>query len=586
MLEISNRRRLAICQLVYCAFLGVVLLFVWPRGDRLNPAAMQQSGEAFLSWIVWVQVALLMLVAPSVVAASLTAEKEHRSLDLLLLSPLGKPSIVTTKCLAKLLTIGLILASGLPVLVMGMFLGGSSLAQVLWGLGLMAGTGLIAGCAGAASGALFRSFTMALIGAYLFLGVVLGLLPFALSLLWKPFWLVLNPLGMVDTVLETGPKLPVGRWVPALAVGSWVLTGAVLLRVAAWALRSTSASSLGGRAPRRPRNLGLGSPRLRISHGSLMVWRELRGKLPDCTLTPAFMALVLLATVAGLNAILWTQVQDSSTNLLASLGLCFAVVVFSLFVSTASMVNERKRGDLELLLLTDMPEAAIVEGKYRGLFLLVLPMLLLPLLQGVVGAEPVRSVCVCLPVLCAFVPGAILSGMGGGMRSDRLVQALGRSSMQLGQMFALNTVNLLSIVLFLGLVGGVPLVMIGATSEPAAWITFAIAACMWVCRYNRTALTGTVLLSLRSQLEKGGADLEWHGVDWQIGWGRMAASIFFWLGLALFAGSASGAPLGMFALFLLGTVAALGVGFTLVAATRAVREGRRGRREPGRETET
>ena len=85
-LDLSRRRRLWVYQVAYAAVLGMVFLLLWPRGGRLNPVILQQSGTTFMIWVLWIQITVLVIMIPPLVAASIAIEREQGSLDLLLLS--------------------------------------------------------------------------------------------------------------------------------------------------------------------------------------------------------------------------------------------------------------------------------------------------------------------------------------------------------------------------------------------------------------------------------------------------------------------------------------------------------------------
>lgn len=529
------RRRLLLCQIGYQILLGVIFLVVWPTGRRVSPMTLQAAGDKFLSLSLWIQCAFLVLGTPAMAAASLSSEKEQKSLQILLLSGLGEWSIVLTKSLVALLHIGLLLISGIPVLMLGLFFGGITPTQLFWGLGGLAGVWLIAGQAGVLAAALFPTFPTALLGAYSILVLLLGLLPVALAQIWPDAGHLVSPLTILYSIFADLPDFLGNRWAPALVIGSWVGLAFALLWLGCLAMRfehlwSTRRQPGEGSAP----STGDSWQMLPIGLDRLMVWRELRGKRPDCTLLPLAVFLILFGVVVALDVIFWKKIADPKINCVACLALCLMSIAFTLFASAASMLRERRRGELDMLLLTNLETQAIVEGKYEAIFASVSPVLFLPIVQASLGGESIPVLSILLILLFAFTPAAILAGMGGGWKhSTNLMVALGRSIVQFCSLAALSLLNMLSILFFLVIVGGIPLAIIAIVHWPTALALGVVTVCYFLYKYNDNEVRKKVLYALSSQLDRGGTDIEWRGLQWTIGWGGLGLAAALWIGLGL-----------------------------------------------------
>jgi ABC-type transport system involved in multi-copper enzyme maturation permease subunit len=172
----------------YVAFLGAVVLAAWPASrkiDMTNPeAARRLVGLFFLG-----QYVLALLLAPSLGAGAIAGEKERKSYEMLLASPLQPVAIVLGKLLAALCFVSVLLAASVPIVMLCLPLGGVSFYEVLvlywallWGV-------LTSGMISIAASSYFGRTAAALVVAYLLI------LPLALACIG--IWTALdhNPAG-------------------------------------------------------------------------------------------------------------------------------------------------------------------------------------------------------------------------------------------------------------------------------------------------------------------------------------------------------------------------------------------------------
>lgn len=546
------------------AILSMMFALIWPRGGRVNAQVLEQSANAFLTWLLWIQAGLFCLVAPPMVAASITIEREQGSLDLLLLSPMGTGAILVTKCLTQLYNIGIIFLSGVPIFMLGLFMGGLSPDQLFWCVVVLAGLGLLSCSAGALSGALFSSTAVAMLGGYVILGLTVGVIPLLLSFLWKPAWYLLSPFGMVGTVTGVTTRPVWATFGHFIHVGCWLGLAVALLIAASGALGRGKAGEM--RKPRRALRPDASAWReLRVPREHLIAWREIRGKLPTCSPVSLALLLVLFGSIGLLDFLLWQNLMDPTTNLAATLALCVATLALALFMSTASMVNERRRGDLELLVMTKLEPREIIRGKFNGILATLSPFLLLPVVQGCLGPLPwcVLTALLAGLVLYAMVPAAILAGLESGMRCQELPEALGRAVRRWTLLLLIISAKFLLALLipvfcvFFFLVMGI----------------FSLVVVFLIFRFANDYLMGPVIDNyLASQIAKGGADTEWHGEDWEIGKIEIVLAAILWAAVGLFVAFYSGKLIGVFVLFLLGAGVAVAAVYGAVWLARKYRE--------------
>ena len=119
--------RAFVLQLVYVSFLGIVVYFAWPSAGKLVSADLSQRlfDIFFLG-----QFFLVALVAPSFAAGSITGEKERKTYEMLLASPLSPSSILIGKLLSSLTYLVLLIVSSLPLMILCFLLGGILLSEI------------------------------------------------------------------------------------------------------------------------------------------------------------------------------------------------------------------------------------------------------------------------------------------------------------------------------------------------------------------------------------------------------------------------------------------------------------------------
>lgn len=123
-------RRAFFLQLAYVLILGAVVYAAWPEAkkiDMTNPEAARTLVNLFFLG----QYLLASLMAPSFAAGAIAGEKERKSYEMLLASPLRPSAIVLGKLLASLSHLAILIFSSLPIVMLCLPLGGVSLYEVL-----------------------------------------------------------------------------------------------------------------------------------------------------------------------------------------------------------------------------------------------------------------------------------------------------------------------------------------------------------------------------------------------------------------------------------------------------------------------
>ncbi|MGE3820799.1 MAG: ABC transporter permease, partial [Isosphaeraceae bacterium] len=159
--------RAFIIQACYVVFLSAVVFFYWPSsGDSSGQVSSGVARRLFELFFLG-QFFLVALVAPSFAAGSITGEKERKTYEMLLASPLRPSTILVGKLLSSLSFLVLLIVSSLPLMILCFLLGGillSEIARAYLILLLAAGT---FGLMSVACSSYFRRTSSALVVSYL-----------------------------------------------------------------------------------------------------------------------------------------------------------------------------------------------------------------------------------------------------------------------------------------------------------------------------------------------------------------------------------------------------------------------------------
>lgn len=205
-------------QFAYVVFLTVMVYFAWPTSAggvaRVSPAVAQKLFDLFFLG----QFFLVALVAPTFASGSITGEKERKTYEMLLASPLDPGTILVGKLLSSLTYLVLLIVSTLPLMFLCFLLGGILLSEIVRAyliLVLAAGTfGLIS----LACSSFFRRTSSALVVSYLVI------LPLAIACVFMTRGDNTNAESILFRNFVTIAVLP--PWTLAI----WVVVGIVVSR--------------------------------------------------------------------------------------------------------------------------------------------------------------------------------------------------------------------------------------------------------------------------------------------------------------------------------------------------------------------
>ena len=179
--------RAFILLLLYQTLLALVVYFAWPRETRLDLSAPPEDAQNLVDLFFVGQYVLASMMAPSFAAGAITGEKERKTYEMLLASPLKPAAIVLGKMVASLSHLAILIFSSLPIVMLCLPLGGVSLYEVLAAyLGLIASV-ITFGAISVACSSYFKRTAASLVVSYLLI------LP--LAMLGVMFWYGFSAMG-------------------------------------------------------------------------------------------------------------------------------------------------------------------------------------------------------------------------------------------------------------------------------------------------------------------------------------------------------------------------------------------------------
>ncbi|QDV66628.1 ABC-2 family transporter protein [Rosistilla carotiformis] len=152
---------------LYQVLLAAVVLVAWPTDEKLDLTQNPPSARKLVDLFFLGQYVLASLMAPSFAAGTITGEKERKTYEMLLASPLRPTAIVFGKMVASLTHLGMLIVASLPIIVLCLPLGGVSIYEVLAAyLGLIVSV-VCFGAIGVACSSYFGRTSASLVVSYL-----------------------------------------------------------------------------------------------------------------------------------------------------------------------------------------------------------------------------------------------------------------------------------------------------------------------------------------------------------------------------------------------------------------------------------
>jgi len=418
----SRRRRNYVLRFAYVLLLTIFIAIVWLSVVKFQGTAAYQksrmavAGKSIVTTIVTFQFIATQLIAVIMLSTSISDEIYHRTLGVLMTTPISSFQIVMGKLFSKLLQLILLLAISLPLLAIVRIFGGVPWDYVLSSLCITLTAIIFAGSLSLYFSINNRRAYVVIIKTVFTLGVLFAFFPTILGALLIPLlrnyasitqlqrfaspiltgvFAHLNPFGAmsINTAMMMSPTIPAGTIFFYWPVHCVLMLGAsaLLIALCVKVVRKVALRQAVGQlelSPKRKRRKQIGTLPLaanaqelagivRPVKGPPVLWKELRapmiqgagGKNSLIGLAVTIVALLLTYAVCDKQKCL----DEDFTHISYTLLFLLIGMVFNMVLSSACITSEKESRAWPILLATSMDDWQILLGKAVGVFRRCLP---------------------------------------------------------------------------------------------------------------------------------------------------------------------------------------------------------------------
>ncbi len=412
----SRRRRNYVLRFFYIALLTAFVAMVWLGMVRYQGNAsfiqsrMAAAGKQIVITVVFFQFVTTQVLAVIMLSTAISDEVYHRTLGLLMTTPINSLQIVMGKMLSKLLQLMLLLAITLPMLTIVRVFGGVSWSYLLSSLCVTLTAVLLAGALSLAFSIRNRRAYAVIIKTAIVLGTAYFVLPGALGTLTSAFMPIFGGIGHLRGMFTSTAAVFMLHLNPFLAIWqvteqmmapgpgripfSWPVHCGLMLgfaaAVLAWSVkvvRKTAVRQATGQldplakakkkaARLRPGVESTEGPIKRVI-GPPIVWKELRAPfVQGVDHRNSYIGLVVAIIALGATYLATARqgaLDESYSHVSYGLLFVFMGIVFGVVFSATRVTSERESQTWLLLLTTSLGDWDIVVGKAVSAFRRCLP---------------------------------------------------------------------------------------------------------------------------------------------------------------------------------------------------------------------
>jgi ABC-type transport system involved in multi-copper enzyme maturation permease subunit len=405
----SRRKRNYLLRVLYLGSLLLFLLLAWAiTRETYAPSSVsaRQQQQEQLGWIFFMFFSMFSVIAMGLIGAVLTStaingERLHKTLPVLLITPLTAWQIVSGKLFSRLLGALTLIGLSLPVLAIVRLLGGVELQQMFGVIAMSAVVAMTSAALGLLLSIVIRRAYAVILMAYLIIGFVYLFVPIMLMMLWSPRSSGRGAIAWMQTISMYNPfwctaflgsgqmRIVAVSWVPCVLAHIGLTL--VLLVISALLLRRIARQEGEGATPIAPADMlamaaapPIGAPGDVANEGAIppapvlrigrtvsdnpVLWRELRRPLMDTRRQRISGALACLALLLVTYVAMYRNNAMSDSDSQIGYTIVFQTVLMLLAcVISATAIAQEKEGDTwTVLLASPVSGAAIVWGKALG----------------------------------------------------------------------------------------------------------------------------------------------------------------------------------------------------------------------------
>ena len=389
----SRRRRNYLLRVGYITLLALLLSVVWVNmvgsgsSDAYSVSRMASAGQEMVILVVWFQFVTCQLLAIVMLSTAISGEVYHRTLGVLMTTPINSLQIVFGKLFSKLLQLILLLAISLPLLAIIRVFGGIPWGFVVQALTITLSATVFVGALSLFYSIYLRRSYVVIIVALITVGVLYLFIPAFAALVvqsftnyrnFEQFFSYVNPFFAL-VFLQQYTFSPGS--VPWQGGHHWLVHCGIMLAASAallaWSVARVRLAALkqiaGGAAAAQPSKKTSAEPALsrpiESVHGCPIRWKEFRspllGRYRWLVLSMSLLLLIPLLIVYGyVGAEGHLDDEFSHMAFVAvymGLGMLFTVVI-----PATGITSEKESQSWPVLLGTTIGDGAILMGKFWG----------------------------------------------------------------------------------------------------------------------------------------------------------------------------------------------------------------------------
>jgi len=420
----SRRRRNYALRFVYVILMTFFVAIVWLGVVESEYSAVYQksrmalAGKTIITTIVTFQFITTQLLAVIMLSTSISDEIHHRTLGLLMTTPISSLQIVMGKLFSKLLQIILLLAISLPLLAVVRVFGGVPADYLLSSLCITLTAVIFAGSVSLFFSINNRRAYVVIIKAAVALAILYAVIPALVGALFGaqyfgrsgppnitmwPFvvFLQLNPFGAMsmNTTMMMSPTIPTAMpWFHwplhcALMLGASAMLTAISVKIVRKVALRQATGQLDllpkRRVGRKQKKKSVAPARAAQEHSGIVrrvkgppvLWKEIRapmirgvdGRNSVIGLVITIVALFITYAVCKKENCL----QENFVHVTYVLMFVFIGSIFTMVLSATCITSEKESRAWPIMLATSMDDWHILLGKAGGVFRRCLPIWLL-----------------------------------------------------------------------------------------------------------------------------------------------------------------------------------------------------------------
>ncbi len=419
----SRRRRNYVLRFAYVILLTLFVAIVWISVVQLQGTAtfqksrMAVAGKTIVTTIVSFQFIATQLIAIIMLSNSISDEIYHRTLGVLMTTPINSFQIVMGKLFSKLLQIILLLIISIPLLAVVRIFGGVPWGYILSSLCITITAVIFAGSLSLNFSISNRRTYVVIIKTVVTLGILFMFIPAMTGAFLRPRWfyipvfrnpvsqfpelialLHLNPFGAMSintaTMLSPATGIPFFSW--PLHCGIMLVASALLVARSVKVVRKVALRQAIGSTELIPKfrfrrkqgrtslitgQLGESTGIIKEVKGIPVLWKELRapmikggdGRNSIIGLVIAVIALLITYALFAPQGYL----REDFAHIMYALMFVTIGSIFHMVLSATCITSEKESSAWPILMATSMDDWNIVLGKAAGVSYRCLPIWLL-----------------------------------------------------------------------------------------------------------------------------------------------------------------------------------------------------------------